>query len=763
VTTLLRLSAALADRYRIERELGQGGMATVYLAEDLKHHRKQLPWGVPVSAIVVVMVIGSPPVAAQYRAEPTELHRIGHDSPDDSLSRLAGAIIAAAIARRHALLATLQDYQYQVAVKLVVRDLDQPQDSASSIAFVKETRSSVSWQAPGHYHETVVARRQVNHLHGVWTPLSINDIGNYQRNRLVAQSQWLVSPIATDALDHYAFRILDTLCIKDHQVIRLAFVPRSETSPGFAGTIDIAASTYDVMAIDAGVNDATRFGLWRKVRYQASFEDTGGGRWMPHLIRLTGEARLAARLPRTPRNVALEQEAQFDRFQLNESGQSGIPNELRVVIERLADRADSAAWSLPGAIPPTATERQVWNRRDSAARRLPGRIGRMGRAFQLSRFSTAGPDFFHFNRVDGAYVGAGSTWRTTPDLTLSTKVGYGTASEQWQYRVGGEYQVSEPRRLWLGLSYHDETVTRPSLLPHSVDRTVEALLYRRDPLDYYRERGLTLSFAIRPVDFTRLELHYNDQEQSSLPAVTDYSLLTPSRAPRSNGSIVNGRMRSLSGSFTYDSRSLLRRNGLDSPLPSLTWTRINVSAEVASPRLIPDDFDFRRYSLQVERHQRTLGMGITTINALVGITTGTVPPQRYFAIDFGLRRLGFQAGGFKTLGDTGFAGNRIAMVSVRHDFDRLLFAKSGLPLIRRSPFTLSVYGAAFAINFVDHTQLSGDSAFRATSGPYSEAGFALGNLVPFLAPLNLGAQFTWQLSRQSTRRFQFGFSLTRQY
>jgi eukaryotic-like serine/threonine-protein kinase len=40
VTDLLaRLQDALADRYRFERELGQGGMATVYLAQDLKHQR----------------------------------------------------------------------------------------------------------------------------------------------------------------------------------------------------------------------------------------------------------------------------------------------------------------------------------------------------------------------------------------------------------------------------------------------------------------------------------------------------------------------------------------------------------------------------------------------------------------------------------------------------------------------------------------------------------------------------------------------------
>ncbi len=37
---LERLQTALADRYTIEREIGRGGMATVFLAEDRKHHRQ---------------------------------------------------------------------------------------------------------------------------------------------------------------------------------------------------------------------------------------------------------------------------------------------------------------------------------------------------------------------------------------------------------------------------------------------------------------------------------------------------------------------------------------------------------------------------------------------------------------------------------------------------------------------------------------------------------------------------------------------------
>ena len=37
---LTRLNAALEGRYRIESERAEGGMATVYLADDIKHERK---------------------------------------------------------------------------------------------------------------------------------------------------------------------------------------------------------------------------------------------------------------------------------------------------------------------------------------------------------------------------------------------------------------------------------------------------------------------------------------------------------------------------------------------------------------------------------------------------------------------------------------------------------------------------------------------------------------------------------------------------
>ena len=58
------LAAALSDRYAVERELGRGGMATVYLARDLKHGR---PVAIKVLNSELGAVIGSERFLAEIR------------------------------------------------------------------------------------------------------------------------------------------------------------------------------------------------------------------------------------------------------------------------------------------------------------------------------------------------------------------------------------------------------------------------------------------------------------------------------------------------------------------------------------------------------------------------------------------------------------------------------------------------------------------------------------------------------------------------
>jgi TolB-like protein len=68
---LARLPAALAGRYTIERELGRGGMATVYLAQDLKHNR-------PVALKVLRPELAAPLVSDRFLREVQITARLNH-------------------------------------------------------------------------------------------------------------------------------------------------------------------------------------------------------------------------------------------------------------------------------------------------------------------------------------------------------------------------------------------------------------------------------------------------------------------------------------------------------------------------------------------------------------------------------------------------------------------------------------------------------------------------------------------------------------
>jgi hypothetical protein len=696
----------------------------------------------------------------------------------------AREIVSRAILRRRAMLAATGGYSYDVFSKIVVRDPAQPAGSARAVLFLAETRSAVYARHSGAFQETVLAHRRSSDVGVERNVVVVSDVADFDRDRIplgryadvvprrastlgramaprraaAARDLAITSPIAEGATADYDYRVLDTVMAGARRVIRLAVVPRSGAAPRFVGTMEVADSTYDLVAMDLGVTDAVRFPSVLDLRYRERSEDAGDGRWVPVEISLSGEARpriLGPRLPeevagipvpRLPGHVLFEEVARLDSFRFGRTDEPAGLGEYRIVVRDQAGHADPAAWSASDAVQLSREEQDALARADSLARRPQTVWYRAEQGVGAVADLASDPAFFHYNRVDGVYLGAGHDWRAGSDVALHARLGYALSGKSWQYEVGGRVLLAETRRLWVGGWYHDETTSRPTLVSTGYNPTYRALFAQLDPLDYYRERGFGLSLSTKVVDRTQLDVSYDDAAQSSLDVVV--TTRSTRRPIRPNPPVAAGRMRSLSGTLTWDSRLLLRAGGADRRLASPAWTRISVGAEISPHDVLGSDFSYRRYSVQAERQQRTI-WGTTSVSVNAGLATGWLPPQRYFTVDFGMEFLTFQGNGFNTLAETNYSGNRAAMIVVRHDFDRMLL---------HLPFTLSIHGGAFWTAFVNHPPFPGDSAFLTASRPYTEAGFGLGNLTPFLSPFDLSAHFTWQLSSYPTRRFRFGFS-----
>jgi hypothetical protein len=195
---------------------------------------------------------------------------------------------------------------------------------------------------------------------------------------------------------------------------------------------------------------------------------------------------------------------------------------------------------------------------------------------------------------------------------------------------------------------------------------------------------------------------------------------------------------------------LYKYKGLERKGWSPSLLIVSVGAEVATPDLIENDFDFTRYRLWLYRRQQTLGMGTSRIDLYAGASDKTLPPQKYFTVDFGSGAFD-DVLYFKTLGETNFSGSRALSIYIAHNFERILFRKTGVPIIQKIPFSLSIYGGAFWTDFKDHPAQPGDDNIRLATKPYAEIGFGIGRITPF----NFEVYFTWQLSDYATNRFSF--------
>ncbi|MFQ5500230.1 MAG: DUF5686 family protein, partial [Candidatus Zixiibacteriota bacterium] len=202
----------------------------------------------------------------------------------------AQRIILEAIARKSDLLSRTKNYEFDAYTRLVVRDRNK--DDSSDIMLITETQLTGYWSLPDHYKEIITARKQSSNLDADDNLVSVGEILNFNRNRLEIGRYSIVSPTATDALDHYDFYLLDTIIIDNARVFRLEIVPKSQVDALFAGTIDIADSSFAVFGVDVTLNRGFESSFMSDIRYHQRFARFDNQIEMPTEIRATGQIDL---------------------------------------------------------------------------------------------------------------------------------------------------------------------------------------------------------------------------------------------------------------------------------------------------------------------------------------------------------------------------------------------------------------------------------------------------------------------------------------
>jgi outer membrane protein assembly factor BamA len=255
---------------------------------------------------------------------------------------------------------------------------------------------------------------------------------------------------------------------------------------------------------------------------------------------------------------------------------------------------------------------------------------------------------------------------------------YGISSKSWNLQLGTEKWLFNRHRFTVGAQIHKLTDTNDLGLLSEGEDFLDSVLFGEAFEDYFERKGyeawLTTRILANSATLTpsmAVRIRYADDEYSSLFIKNDWSLFNPSMPKRGNPRIDDGRIRSITASFEFDSRNIKRfatRNFHAYPVPTGEtqngWQGY-FSMEYAGQKL-KGDFDFTLYKFYITRYNR-LSTRQTFDFCITGALSDTFLPTQRLSYLGGIGTLrGYE---FKQ-----FMGDNMLLLNAEY---RLRFRRSG--------------------------------------------------------------------------------------
>ncbi len=275
---------------------------------------------------------------------------------------------------------------------------------------------------------------------------------------------------------------------------------------------------------------------------------------------------------------------------------------------------------------------------------------------------------YPWTRVDGLSVPLGGKL-TLFDLSSynhleAYAVGfYATSAETLRYALGVSRPFGPDRLLTVGYERHDLTDTDDLYRSFDLSGAPGTAIYFEAFANYFRRRGDEAYLFLRPWSWAQVGVSFRSDRYESL------SVSTGSTDP--NDPIAAGEMRSLVATLRLDPGGVLRdrademsshlQRSLHGTRETPQPVRLEVSLEASGPHVLGGDFDFKRLLADVRGHAALGPRAAVDARGLLGLSGGTLPPQKRFVL-----------GGVGTLRgypDRSFAGDRFGQLTAELRLD----------------------------------------------------------------------------------------------
>ena len=661
----------------------------------------------------------------------------------------AEEIIAKAIQKKKKFLSQLQSYNFKAYTKTILRVEKKNEATRDTIiGGVLETQTEGFCRGPDQYKEIITARRQTTNFNSNQNIFTVGKMPNFNDDEVVIESQSIVGPTSPKAFDYYSFSMLDTLSIDNLPVYRIRMKPKSAVAPLFDGIISIAEKTYLVMSVDVKGNEALDLAPVKNLHVYQQFALYENKFWLPILSVTTLSVHFA---PLPIPAIFIEQTSQIYDYSINTEFPEGTFDRFVLTTLPTADRHDSVFWTSVNRLPLTHEESAAYNRIDSlvshpniAARSIMF-LAQLPIHWSELPF-TEGSDFYHFNRVEGSYVGVGV--HLPPVLTVypTVRAGYGLSDQRAKYDLSLEHRFSRDGTTSIGVGIHEKVQFREEYGYSTSSVTLLALFEKNDPVDYFRSNGWRAFGQTMIFPSVNCRITYLDERQWSVSQTSNFSILYEGLPFRPNPDILEGRLRSISANLSYDTRQWIDVGMFTLADNSRESSELSFAVEHSNPSLLTSDFRFTRLSFVGKQHQLVSRFMALDVYFRGGYAFGALPPQRLFDVISGSS--GFNVDGIlRTVEDKEFSGDRLAILQFDYNFGSLPFRILGIPYLNNTDVLL-YFGSMYTDISASSNAIQTRPIVRAAK-LFHEAGFGIGRLLTFFR-----LDFTWRLTNRTRDNFQ---------